>query len=243
MGELIHDLAAGYALDALDADETAEFERHLETCAACRDEVASFAEVGAALAVAAGGPEPPPGLREAVLATVRSEMPAEAATAPPQPGRAPRFRLPRLSLPRLAVPALAVAAAAAAVAIGLGVHASRLSGDLDDTRAALEVLGSPDARDVALQAGNGRLVVDGERAVLVIADVAPAPAGKTYELWIVQGDAFRPAGLFDGSEGDDVVSVQGTVPAGAVVAVTLEDDGGSPTDTPTGTPFVASSPV
>ncbi len=239
MGELIHDLAAAYALDALDAEETAEFEQHLETCQSCRTEVAEFVEVGAALALATTGPEPSPRLRDDLLALVRTEhVRAPAAAAPVS-----RERRVRLAWPRLAFPAFALAGAAAAVAIGLGVHASRLSGDLDETRAALEVLGDPAAREVQLAAGDGRLVVAGDQAVLVLADWRAAPAGKTYEVWIVEGDAPRPAGLFAGSGVSRVVQVEGTIPAGAVVAVTLEEAGGSPTDRPTTPPLVASRPV
>ena len=39
----IHALSGAYAVDALDDVERAEFERHLASCAACREEVASLA--------------------------------------------------------------------------------------------------------------------------------------------------------------------------------------------------------
>ena len=38
----IHALSGAYAVDAVDDIERAEFERHLATCADCREEVASF---------------------------------------------------------------------------------------------------------------------------------------------------------------------------------------------------------
>jgi anti-sigma-K factor RskA len=141
------------------------------------------------------------------------------------------------------VPALgAVAAAAACAAIGLGVWAATLKGDLDFERRAAALLADPTARTIALQAGDGKLVVNGDgRAVLVLDGVEPAPSGKTYAVWIVEGETPRPAGLFDGSEGRDVVLVDGTVPAGALVAVSVERDGGA--DAPTTTPFVASDRV
>ncbi|HSF62367.1 MAG TPA: anti-sigma factor [Gaiellaceae bacterium] len=235
----IHQLTAGYALDALDAEERREYEAHLPTCAHCQEELASFWETTEALAVAASGPEPSFELRERILAEVRAE--------PPQ------VVVPFESRRRRAVPVLAAAAAiAAVVALGVGVWATNLSSELDDTRAALDreraatsVLVDPDARAVPLQAGEGRLVVnqDGE-AVLVLHGVDPAPAGKTYELWIVPGGdiaSANRAGLFSGREGSELERLEGTVRDGDVVAVTIEEAGG--VDAPTTTPIIASEPV
>ena len=47
-----HDLAAPYALDALDESERSAFERHLAECADCRTEVEGLQEATAALATA-----------------------------------------------------------------------------------------------------------------------------------------------------------------------------------------------
>src|SRR5262249_10945618 len=44
------ELAAPYALGALDSGERVDFERHLETCAECRAEVQAFREVAGRLA-------------------------------------------------------------------------------------------------------------------------------------------------------------------------------------------------
>ena len=101
----------------------------------------------------------------------------------------------------------AAAAVAAVVALAVGLWASSLSSDLDEARAALEreraaaaVLADPAARSVALEAGEGRLVVAADgRAVLVLDGLGPAPAGKTYEIWIIEGEAPAPAGVFPGA--------------------------------------------
>ena len=231
----IHELTAGYALDALDPDERREYEAHLADCERCREELASLAQTTEALAIAASGPAPPPGLRDRILEGAR----AEAQVVVPFE---PRWRR--------TVPVLAAAAAmATVVALAVGLWAERLSGDLDDARSALEraraaaaVLADPEARTVALQAGDGRLVVGPEgEAVLVLDGMDPAPAGKTYELWIIEGDTPQRAGLFPGRDGRDVVPVDGTVAEGDIVAVTIEDAAG--VDAPTTTPIVASNPV
>jgi anti-sigma-K factor RskA len=234
----IHELTAGYALDALDADERRTYEAHLEDCERCRDELASFWNVTEALAAGASGPAPSAELRTRILDAARAEPPVVI------PFPAHRRR-------PVVVPALAsVAAVAAAVAIGLGIWASHLSNDLDSTRAAMghqqeaaAVIADPDARTVSLASGSGRLVVapDG-RAALVLSGLDPAPAGKTYEVWVIpQGSAPARAGLFGGRAGGDLVGVDRAVGSGDVVAVTVEKAGG--VDAPTQTPIVASRPA
>jgi anti-sigma factor RsiW len=235
----IHELTAGYALDALDAEERRAYEAHLAGCEHCQHELESFWETTAALAVAASGPEPSTALRDRILADVRAEPPQNVI--PFEPRR------------RRVAPVLgAVAAVAAVVALAFGLWSSSLSSELDETRAALEraqasaqILADPDAQTVALQAGEGRLVVDADgQAVLVLDDLDAAPAGKTYEMWIAPGGdigAANRAGLFRGGDGIAVERVQGTVEPGDVVAVTIEAAGG--VDAPTTQPIAASDAV
>jgi hypothetical protein len=54
-------------------------------------------------------------------------------------------------------------------------------------------------------------------------------------VWIIEGERPRPAGLFE--EAREPILVDGTVSSGAVVAVTLEDDGGA--DRPTRKPLLS----
>jgi len=224
----IHELTAGYALDALDAEEREAYEAHLETCEPCQAELASFWETADALALASAGPAPSAALRERILADAREER---QVVVP--------FERPRRPL----VPVFAaVAAVAAAVAIGIGVWANHVSGELDRTRSTLEVLVDPGSQTVGLTAGQGRLVVDPHgQAVLVVHGLSPAPAGKTYETWIIDSGKPVSAGLFGGQHGTSVVDVAGRVGDGSVVAVTVEQDGGA--DAPTTKPVVASQPV
>jgi anti-sigma factor RsiW len=231
----IHELTAGYALDALDPDERRAYEAHLEGCERCQEELTSVWRTTEALAVAASGPQPSGELRGRILADARAER---------------QVVVPLESRRRRTVPVLAAATAVAAVvALAIGLWASQLSGDLDDARLALAreranaaVLAHPEARTVTLQAGQGRLVVTPEgEAVLVLDGLDPAPAGKTYEAWIIDGGQASPAGLFPGRDDLDVVGLDGTVEPGNVVAVTLEQAGG--VDSPESEPIVASSPV
>jgi anti-sigma-K factor RskA len=230
-----HELIAGYALDALEPADRARATELLERSEDAREELRTLTEATAAMATAVSGPAPPSALRERILDAAR----ADRETVVPLESR----RRPRL------VPVLGAAAAiAAVVAIALGIWGLSVSSDLDDSRAALAqaqaaaaVLASPDARDVALQQGDGTLVVSGSDAVLVLNSMEAAPTGKTYEVWVLDGETPVRAGLFPGGARRDVVPVDGTVGPGAKVLVTLERSGG--VDAPTTNPIVASDPV
>jgi anti-sigma-K factor RskA len=231
-----HELIAGYALDALDDADRARAEALLASSEEARDELRAYSDVATAMATAAAGPAPPPELRQRVLDAVHDEPQNVVSLDERRRSRA--------------VPVLAVAAAlAACAAIAAGVWGASVSSDLDDTRAALAqqraaatVLADPDAESVALESGDGRLVVGGEgSAVLVLDSLGPAPPGKTYELWVSAGGAPVPAGLFGGGGERDVVPVEQRVEPGSVVLVTVEDAGG--VDAPTSDPIVASQPV
>jgi anti-sigma-K factor RskA len=210
----IHGLTAAYALDALDADERRAFEEHLSGCPRCRDEIADLSRTAALLAHAAAPAEPPPGLRGRILAEARADRGATVI---------PLRRRPRM----VYGVAAAATALAASVAIALGIHAASLSDDLDATESALEVLADPAARTVAMEGGEGRLVVSRSgQAVLVLRGLPAAPEGKTYEAWVIQDGQPQPAGLFDGDAERELVLLDRPVPDDVTVAVTLERAGG-----------------
>ena len=210
----IHELSAAYALDALDGDERREFEEHLTHCAECRQDVASFQEAASALAYQAEVAPPPPALKDRILEQARRE-------------RSNVVPLRR----RLALPAAAtVAADAACAAIGLGIWAATLHNELGTRPEAVPLTG----------ASGSVIVTPGNEATLVVEDLAPAPAGKTYEAWVIQDDKPVRAGTFGGA-GQVAFPLTRKVPEGAIVAVTLEQAGG--VDRPTTDPVFASEPV
>ena len=93
---LEHPETAGWALGALDPDDTAAFEEHLQSCPQCQEQAAEFAPVVRSIALAAPADIPPPDLLAKTLAAVRNaartENPAE-----PEPGTGPR---PELDVPQ-----------------------------------------------------------------------------------------------------------------------------------------------
>src|SRR5262249_39956361 len=143
-----------------------------ESCARCQDEVARLAGAATGLAFATEGPSAPDDLRERLLESARAE-------------RGTVVRLRRGWSPRWA----AAVAAVAGLAVGGGRWAPRRG------RGGAAAGGS---RTVALQGAEGKLELDSRGgAVLVVRRLRAAPAGKTYELWVIpKGGKPARAGLF-----------------------------------------------
>ena len=213
--DAVHELTAAYALDALEPEEARGYEAHLAGCERCREELASLQSAAGALAYAVEPARPPESLRGRILDAARAERPNV---------------VPLHSWSR---PLAAVAAVAACAAIGLAVRNVSLHDRLGRAQEAL--------RGVPLTGAKGSVVVSGGSGALVVSDLAPAPAGKTYEAWVVQGGHASRAGTFAGGGRTIVIRLTHALAAGAVVAVTLERAGG--VDQPTKTPFITSAPV
>ena len=212
-----HDLLAAYALDALDDDERERFERHLQDCEECSEQLALLREPVAALAYAAEGPAPPEALRGRIIESARAEP------------RAAVIKLRRRNWPLAAV--AGVAAAAACLAIGLGIWAHSLSSSLDRERSAKSVYEQvlkAGATAKPLEGASGSLLVANDgRGVLVVCGLDKAPSTKTYEAWVIAGKTSQPAGLFRGGSGCSPLVLSESVPKGATVAATLERAGGT----------------
>lgn len=225
----VHDLTAAYALDAMSTDEAREYEEHLATCERCRRELAELSNVAGSLAFGVESPRPPAGLRDRILVAARAE----------------RENVVPLR-PRWTLAAKAITAAAAVLAIAFAAWAVSLSRSLDSERTArrnadtaIALLADRTARRVALNGANGTLVVNrtGD-AALVVSRLDRAPAGKTYEAWVIEGGRPERAGTFLGGGETSVLRLDRRVPNGATVAITLEKSGG--VDAPQG-PMVASA--
>jgi Anti-sigma-K factor rskA, C-terminal len=118
--------------------------------------------------------------------------------------------------------------------------------ELTQLNEAFAILNGPSTLEVSFGQGpKGKVYIDRSRGVLLIAsNLPPAPAGKVYVLWtIAKGAGAKPvpAGLFQSDpSGAAMHLLRGPVDANlAVVAVTLENEGGAPQ--PTSTPLIAAA--
>jgi hypothetical protein len=74
----------------------------------------------------------------------------------------------------------------------------------------------------------------------VLDGLVDAPARKTYVAWIIEGETPVASAAFAGRDERDVVGLDGSVDAGDVVAVTVED---RLVEAPTTEPIVKSAPA
>lgn len=229
----IHTLTGAYALYALPADEQRMFERHLDACDACAQEVREFMATTARLAT--GVPAQPS--REfhdrlmAHISTVRQMPPQGAAARHQVPAQRPWFS----SLTGIAAGGLLV------LSVGLGAVALDARSDLSDaeqrTEAISDVLSRPGAvlRSVELRGGATATVVAADgRAVFTASELPDVADDRTYQLWIVAGEDIASAGLLD-LEGGVTQQLVTDLPAGSSLAVSVEPEGGS--DAPTTDPL------
>lgn len=247
----LHDLAAAYALDALDVADQAAFETHLTGCRPCREEVAGFAETMAMLAKE-DQVAPAPAVRDQVLSRITEveQVPAQdpEQIQPDDQPRQPGTDGPAPEAPVAEPIALAgrrrwsrlgpmLAAAAVFVIAGLGLT---LLGGGDD-RSVEDLVAAPDAlttelEDIAVGGAGGQVTVvfsaQESKAAVIGVDLAQPEPGLAYALWAVNADgAVAPAGLFDVEDGrvEVVLDVGQQDPDGW--GITIEPDSGSPQPT------------
>lgn len=235
----VHALSGAYAVDALDDDERTRFAEHLRRCPDCRAEVASLREAAAALSLEPVAP--PPHLRDSVLAGIEAIRPLPPLTdvaGAEIPAVASRRR------PRVPWPTLLVAASVALLAVVGGLLWLRPADDRPTPVTATtteRVLAADDATRVTQRFEDGSratVVVSRSegRAVILTEDMELAPAGKDYELWLVDAEGhMEPAGLMP-DDPDATMLLHGDVSGATGVGVTVEPDGGSPE--PTSEPIV-----
>jgi anti-sigma-K factor RskA len=254
----IAELAAGYALGALEAEDRARFEELL--AAGDTDAMATLREFGAAVAGLATetSEAPSPSVKTALMARIDAQGRERAAVArtpaslTPSPARRSAWTL---------VLSGALAAGIAAIAVGLVVstaydrrltqlarEAAALRQEAARQQPLVALLRDPATQVVALSglepapSAKARVLWHATAGGLLVAQgLPPAPEGKAYELWAISGrNAPVPAGVFTvDAKGVGSLRVAPLQAGGAVdtFAVTLEPAAGVPA--PTGAMYLA----
>jgi anti-sigma factor RsiW len=234
------DLAAGFVLGSLDAEETARLRDHLSTCPEPHSEIDELGGVAPYLTDTLEPVEPPADLGRRILAAVAAEAAAKvergAATAPPSRGPVS--------------PPLAWGAAIAAVLViaTLGAWNLSLRTELEAATAydttVQRVIGlatAPGGQAAILKpqvpggpAGIAAVGPDG-RVEIALRDLAPTSGTEVYEAWLIGPDKTPVAlgSLTPGSGGLGVLHAAGA-PAGqnVTIALTREPTAGRTSPTP-----------
>ena len=231
-----YDRATGsgaYALNALSAEEAAEFEAALAESEDLRAEVAGFVDTAGLLALAAPPVEPSAALKGSLLAALDgAPQPAtEEHSATKRAHVAPRrARSPR----RRALLALVAAVAAVLLFAGGALAGSLLGGGgTADRFAALNAAPDVVRLTTPLPEGGSASVVASAKlgmSAVVLNDAARLPAGKTFQVWYVEKTRMASAGTVQPA-GGTVYRMLGGHYKGEQIAMTIEPEGGSPAPT------------
>jgi anti-sigma-K factor RskA len=230
-----------YALGALQGEERASLEKHLEDCAACRRELEQLRGDMAVMALSASGPTPPRRARQRLLDEVARE---------------PRLRKVPSRRTWILVPWFA-AAVLALVAFwfwhqsdDLAQRVARLQSEsaeqqaqLERAREIVETLTATNALRVTLVAakappqpqGKAIYVRDRSSLIFLASNLPPLPPQKAYELWLIPiSGAPIPAGVFKPDAQGSATVINPPLPAGVeakTFAITVEPEQGSSTPT------------
>ena len=171
-----HDDLAAYVLQALTPEEHERFERHLESCAACRAELVELRDPALLVAYAAPPFALPRGLEGRTFAAIERE-----AAGPPRPV----LLLPKRRRYSRVLAATAVAAVAA-LAFVVGTRLDRPAGSVELRTALVAPDGDRAANAEVRKTGIGRVIRFESDALPIL------PKGEYYELWFV-GPGDTPA--------------------------------------------------
>ena len=234
--ERFEELKDVYVLGALPDEERREFEGYLASHPERHAELDELSTVAGLLALSPQEQEPSPELRRKIMDVVGAE-----AVRPHTDRWSWLIRVREF----LGVQNLALGAAALLV-IGLFSWNMLLQAQMQTLQGRVQSLQSqPQGPQMVELGGAGTeqgaraelLIIEGDRAVLVVEDMPPVPEDETYQIWVIEDDIPKPSGLFKPGEGSVAAVVEHPIDEADVVAVTVEPEGGSPK--PTSEPMLA----
>jgi len=252
MDKHIEELLPFYALDALTDEERELVERYLAEHPEARQQVEEMAHTVSALPYGVATVEPPRHAKEALMARVAADAEARArSSAQSQPSR----RVNRFEN-FFRTFSLATAAVAILWVILLNIQVLRLrneisalndrvaaqSESLDQIITNLPQTNPSNVITVSLKGTEvqpqvqGQLIVDPESqsAVLVISGLPQLQAGKTYQVWLINGGAPVSAGLLtvdENGQGVFIVTSESVIGSFNTLGISIEPEGGSPQPT------------
>ncbi len=186
------DNLAAYALGALDPEETAALEGHLQTCESCRAELADYQGVSSGLLASLPPRQPPARLKRAL----QKQLAGQSSRA-----RA-RFNW---SFGHVVFGALMAALVALNVFTVYQLYTLKQEqAEIDRQRlseqTAISMLAYPTTQTLAFAENgvSGSLLVDKQRNFVAVFawNLAPLPAGKVYEMWLIDSKGDRTSGGF-----------------------------------------------
>jgi hypothetical protein len=174
MGCPDRDDLVGYALGALEPDRERAVGEHAAGCERCALELRRLAPAVGVLAESVEQLDPPPRLRQSLMAAVREEDGRES----------PRRERVRGFLWR-PIAVLGASALVAAGAVGYLIH-DQGGGDA----------GTEYQLSSSLAGASGTVEVEGDAATLKAHGMPPLAMGAVYQVWVAQGERLTPSAAF-----------------------------------------------
>lgn len=179
-----------YAIGALDPDEIADLEAHLETCQMCKDELAAFQKVEEGLLLSTRTINPPKMLRQKLI----SNFPG----FPEKPSRRFRLSLSQFSV-GFAMMAMFVLTGASIIKVNqLNTKHDQLTRQVQTNQIALAALSYPETQTIPINANNvnGTLLLAKEQnvAVLVMWNLPVLDPSQTYQVWLTDANGNQTDG-------------------------------------------------
>ncbi len=179
-----------YALGGISADERAQVEAHLRTCAPCRERLREARAVINLLPRSVEPMKPSPDTKRKLMARVDADLAKNRERVAIAPSLWSRLFSPQFAY---GAAALFVAFLAAYWFVSQGSTQNQVAQILSNPNAQTRTINGTKE----MPGAQGRLVaIPGEnRAALVVNGLTPLPENQTYEFWLIK-DKPIPAGLF-----------------------------------------------
>jgi anti-sigma-K factor RskA len=244
------ELAGLYALDALTSDEKAEVDAHVAACELDHSEIESLGGVTPALASLVEPVGAPASVKRRVMDAYAADHPRNETFPDRQVQAAPanvpaatrRWQAPNWMGWAAAGMAVLLLAVLGVAGLNLKSQADLANQRADEMAAAVAAMTAPGSQVAVLHGSGAATGINGFVAIpsggtgyMVMTEVPPVPAGKTYQAWyIVDGQPASAGTMSAGSDGNVVASGMQPLPGTSVIAVTVEPAGGSaqPTSDP-----------
>lgn len=229
-----HSLIGAWVLGAVDEEERALVEAHLAAFPSCAREAVELREAIARLAQMTLD-EPPPRLRNRVLAAARRTRQDVQPGHASEPSELTARRVRRLGRPPRLHEAFAAAALGVAIAVAGGVLAWSLTPspapDVTRTDQVGAVVEAEDATvDTVTAAGGGQVTVVSsaalDQAVVIVDGLPSVGEDRSYQLWLVDPGGPVSAGVMEAGDSSATMLVEDIAGADAF-GVTDEPAGGS----------------
>ena len=227
--EAYREEVGAYLLGALTDLERQAFERHLEGCVECRDEVERLRLAAEALPQSVEQFQPPPSLKASLMEVVEREA-AERGGAVEEPRR-PQWWRRFVPSPSGLRPVMVAGVLALGLLAGFGV--AQLTGGEDERRT---VVASVDKSRVPQASGGLQIEGDGKGgAILRVQGMPSLQPNRVYQAWVARDGTFVPQPTFEvGDTGGGAVAIPDDLSDAQQILVTREARGGAraPTEVP-----------